>query len=185
MENIEEIDKLFENIESKDDKIRYAAFQELLRITETPVTWVYDKWFVLTGKLASGNSYQRSIGLLLLANLCKSDTENRFGEILGLYFSFFEDEKFITARQCIQNVWKIAIVNGSYQKKVIGQLESSYSENKHLSPHGNLIKQDIISSLLQIYKHSHDESVRDKMQELIGAETDAKLQKTLSKLVVS
>jgi hypothetical protein len=183
MENIEQIDLLFTDLESKDNTIRYAAFQKLLAETENSVPWVYDKWYILTDKLLSDNSYQRSIGLMLLANLAKSDTENRFANILGQYISFFEDEKFITSRQCIQHVWKIALCNNANKNFIIKQLEISYNENKHLSPHGNLIKQDIISSLYQIYKHTNDTKILTKVNELIDAELDSKMVKTLKKIL--
>jgi len=182
MEEILHIDNLFDALDSKDDKVRYPAFQELLKITEQQVTWIYDKWFLLTDKLSSDNSFQRSIGLMLLANLCKSDTEHRFLELLDRYLDFFEDEKFITSRQCIQNVWKIAIVHPLYQKKIVEELESSFFDNKN--PHVNLIKQDIISSLHQIYLNTNNEEIKLKINELIESENDAKLVKSLKKLVV-
>jgi hypothetical protein len=185
MEEIEIINKLFTDIESKDDNIRFNAFKELLEITENNVSWVYDKWFVLVDKLYSGNSFQRSIGLMLLANLSKSDLENRFETILDHYLEFFEDEKFITSRQCIQNVWKIALSNDFSKKKIIQKLKESYFENINLSKHGNLIKQDIIGSLTQIFIITKDESISELINYLIGSENEEKLIKSLNKIVSS
>jgi hypothetical protein len=183
MEDLEQIDKLFEVLESKDDNIRFKAFKDLMLITENEVPWIYDKWFVLEHKLTSNNSYQRSIGLMLLANLSKSDTENRFSAILDKYLDFFEDEKFITSRQCIQNVWKIAVVHDSNKKKIIPSLEKSYFENINLSKHGNLLKQDIIGSLNQIYRLTKDEGLKNKICTLIESEIDEKFVKTLRKII--
>jgi hypothetical protein len=179
---MEQIDELFRLLESKDGKIRYNALQELIGITDQPVEWVYDKWYVLENKLSSDNSYQRSIGLMLLANLSKSDTDNRISGILSTITGFFEDEKFITSRQCIQLVWKIALNNKANCRLIINELSKTYFENIHLKEHGNLIKQDVIFSLCQIAKFA-EKSAYDKAVELIGNETDAKLIKSLNPML--
>jgi hypothetical protein len=183
MTQILKIDKLFADLECKDDKVRYPAFKELLSLSEEKVNWVYDKWFELTGKLKSDNSYQRSIGLMLLANLAKSDSENRIVAILDMYLEFFEDDKFITSRQCIQNVWKIAIENQNNKKRIVKELEKTYYDNKNHHKHSNLIKQDVIGSLNMIFKQTNDEEIRKKINELIDSELDDKLIKTLRKIV--
>ena len=184
LDDIIRIDKLFEDLESKDNKIRFEAFQELIRLTENKVNWIYDKWFVLLDKLSSNNSFQRSIGLMLIANLAKSDQENRVGAILADYLNSFDDEKFITSRQCIQNVWKIAICNKSNCSRILVELEKTYFENIHLKTHGNLIKEDVVFSLCQISKHTSDKAILDKANELIDNEIDPKLVKSLKKVLI-
>lgn len=177
------INGLFENLNSKDGKIRYEAMQELIRISENKVEWLYDKWFVLLDKLTSENSYQRSIGLMLLANLAKSDLENRMGGVLSDYLKFIEDEKFITSRQCIQNIWKIAVCNPSNCVLIIRELERTYFENIHLKTHGNLIKEDVIFCLCQIAKQLNDKSIFDKAVGLTDQEIDPKLVKSLKNVL--
>ena len=177
-----EIDKLFELLESKTDSLRYEAFKKLLAITDKKVKWIYDKWFALVKKLSSENSFQRSIGLLLLANLAKSDSENRFAKIIDDYLLHINDEKFITARQCIQNIWRIATGLKIHEQKIIDALIGSYYENLHLKTHGNLIKQDIILSLTEIYKHNKDKKLAAVIDSFIEEENDIKLKKILSKV---
>jgi hypothetical protein len=182
--DLTKIDQLFEELNSKDGKIRHNALLEIIEITNNKVVWVYDKWYVLQDKLLPDNSYQRSIGLMLLANLAKSDVENRMGAILDNYFTFFNDEKFITSRQCLQNVWKIAVCHTSNGIRVVKELEKTYFENIYLALHGNLIKEDVIFSLVQIAKHSQDKSALQKANELIDHEIDDKLIKSLRKILI-
>ncbi|HPS14155.1 MAG TPA: hypothetical protein PLB87_12810, partial [Prolixibacteraceae bacterium] len=78
-------------------------------------------------------------------------------------------------------VWKIAIEHASYQKKIVGELCRSYYENEN--PHSNLIKQDVIVSLKQIFLYSGDNGIRSKIDELIDSENDGKLIKSLKKLL--
>lgn len=185
MEDINKIDGLFVDLDSKDNRIRYEAFRILLETTENKVIWVYDKWYDLEKKLYSDNSYQRSIGLMLLANLCRSDTESRFDKIIDRYIEMFEDEKFITSRQCIQNAWKIAAAKDSYRGIVAKALMNTYYENVHLKSHGNLIKEDVIFSLCRISELTGDGSFRRNAGELIESENDIKLKKALNKVLTA
>jgi hypothetical protein len=153
-------------------------------MTDYEVEWVYVKWYDLIGMLKSNNSFHRSIGLLVLANLAKSDIDNKFDEILIDYLKFFDDEKFITSRQCIQNVWKVAIAKASCTQKILDELEKTYYENAHIDKHGNLIKQDVILSMFQIYKATKNEIVQGLINKLIHSENDSKLIKSLQKIIV-
>jgi hypothetical protein len=180
---LKEIDKLFEDLLSKNNKIRFAAFKEVHALTDKKVIWIYDRWFELVEKISSENSYQRTIGLTLLANLCKSDDENRFSKIIDAYLEHLDDEKFITARLCIQAVWKIALVNDRLRRKIIDSLEQSYWGNIHLKTHGNLIRQDIVTSLNQIFQNTKDKEVINLVLRIAAEETDDKIIKKLNALV--
>jgi hypothetical protein len=183
MVSLKELDKLFIDLESKNDKIRFPAFKKIHELTDEKVKWIYDKWFVLIEKTDSENSFQRSIGLTLLANLAKSDVENRFGKIIDEYLEHFEDEKFITARLCIQNAWKIAVENKKLLKIIVGKLKNSYSKNIHLNTHANLIKQDIIGSLAKISVLAKNKNAAELIDSFIENENDLKFQEVLRGVV--
>lgn len=182
MTSIEKIDFLFENLASNDDKLRYAAFKEILELTEKKVKWIYDKFYLLTEKLSSENSYQRSIGFMVLANLCKSDDENRIQPLLPVLLKQLNDEKFITSRQSIQAVWKFALNNEAMKSFVLKSLGNEFYDNRHLSTHGNLIKQDIIGSIKLIADNANDVKILSLISDLITEENDPKLQKVLKKI---
>lgn len=142
-----QIDLLVEDVGSKDNKIRKMALDNLLKITEEKIDWVYDIWDIFSEKLYSNNSYQRSIGVFLLSNLAKSDYEHRFVEEVDKYLSLMEDEKFVTSRQTIQSAWKVAIVYDEIREKIVRYLYTMFTENKFLEVHAILIRKDIITSL--------------------------------------
>ena len=83
---------------------------------------------------------------MLLANLSYSDTENRIESIIDKYFSHFNDEKFITSRQCIQNIWKIAVNKPALKDKIVNHLKSFHYSGQH----SNLIELDIQNTLKKI-----------------------------------
>jgi glycyl-tRNA synthetase beta subunit len=179
--DLKELDLHFENLSSKDDKVRYPSFKAVHAETNNEVLWIYDKWPQLVEKLSSDNSFQRSIGALLLLNLVKSDKENKVYQIIDKLINVAEDEKFITARLCLQNLWKAAIKNPDLLKKVSEFLETTYYENVHLNSHANLIKQDAFLSLTEIYKKTGDAKVKTIIDNIFNTETDEKIKKVLKK----
>ena len=147
----ENIYNLMNQLNNKDNKTRKEALDQLLDMTEEKVDWIYDVWDILVDKLQSDNSYQRSIGVLLLSNLAKSDQMKKFNDLLNRYLGLMEDEKFITSRQTIQSAWKVAVAIESLRQIIIDYLFTMFSDNKHLVAHANLIRKDIAQSLVHIH----------------------------------
>ncbi len=174
--------KHIENLTSTDDKIRLGALQNLLRITESKVDWVYEVWDLLLEKLDHENSYQRSIAGMLLCNLAKSDVENRLGVCLDRLLTHTKDEKFITSRQCIQNIWKAAATNKSNREKVLKHLEKRFTECAN-EKHYNLIRQDIIQSMMLLYGKEGDTGLLTRVQRLIAKEKEMKYRKQYEALL--
>ena len=178
------IQKRIEELSSTDDKIRLDALQATLKLTESKVDWVYEVWDLLLEKLDHENSYQRSIGVMLLCNLAKSDAENRLAGSLNRLLAHTEDEKFITSRQCIQNIWKVAAANKSNREKVLKHLEKRFVESA-AEKHSNLLRQDIIQSMLALYKAEKDEGLSTRIQALIAREQEPRYRKRYETLLKS
>ena len=96
-----DIASLVDRLASQEDKIRYPAFL-LLRARSMLASDLYPYWDVFAEKLASSNSYQRSIGAMLLTANARWDDSGRMRAVLPAYFALFSDEKPITVRQAIQ-----------------------------------------------------------------------------------
>jgi hypothetical protein len=62
------------------------------------VDWAYEAWDGLLQKLDDQSSCQRSIALLLLSNLAKSDTWGRLIGSLDRLLAHTNDDSFITSR---------------------------------------------------------------------------------------
>ena len=174
--------KRIDDLGSSDDKIRLDALQTLLKMTETEVDWVYDVWDHLLEKLDHENSYQRSIGILLLCNLSKSDTEDRLKSALDRLLIHTRDEKFITSRQCIQNIWKAAATNKANREKVLKHLEKRFVECAD-EKHYNLLRQDIIQSMVSLKNFEGEDGLLPKVQALISKELDLKNRKKYEALL--
>jgi hypothetical protein len=177
-----DIKKSIADLGSTDDRIRMDALRTLLKRTESKVDWIYDVWDHLLKKLDNGNSYQRSIGVKLLCNLAKSDTEDRLRLALDRLLIHTKDEKFITSRQCLQSIWKAAATTESNREKVLKHLEKRYIECAN-EKHHNLLRQDIIQSMVLLHKQDGDDELLPRARTLIAKEQDMKYRKQYETLL--
>lgn len=114
---------LVEMLSLKEDNIRYQAF--LLLMSRSAIfDDVYPFWDIFCDKIKSENSYQRSIGLMLIAENARWDTRNRTEGIIDDYLVLLQDEKPITVRQCVQSLGKIAAYKPELSCKIASKLIS-------------------------------------------------------------
>jgi len=116
-----EISNLVELLIEKNDKVRYQAFL-LLQYRSMFFDDVYPFWEIFRLKLSGSNSYQRSIGIMLLAENVKWDSENKMETSLDDCVELLKDEKPITVRQSIQSLGKIAVVKPDLNERIANML---------------------------------------------------------------
>jgi hypothetical protein len=146
----ESLAQLLRDLESKDDGVRKAAFDELLAQAEQPVDWFDDAFDALADKLGSGNSFQRNIGVMLLSGLAKSDSAGRLASVADRCLALLEDEKFITTRMAAQSVWKIGAAQPALRPRIVDGLMRALDRSR-MNAHPNLIRQDIVAGLMRIH----------------------------------
>jgi len=119
--DISDLPQIVEWLSKKDDKIRYQALQ-LLQYRSRYSNDVYPFWDIFRLKLKSDNSYQRSIGVMLMAENAEWDLDNRMDDSLDEYLEVLHDEKPVTIRQCIQSLGKIVPYKPDLNKKIAAAL---------------------------------------------------------------
>lgn len=119
----DDIPQLVEWLSLKDDTARYQAFL-LLQNRSVFFEDVYTHWDIFRDKLKSDNSYQRSIGLMLIAENVRWDAERCMDTTIDEYLELLNDEKPITIRQCIQSLDKIVTYKPELNNKVASALIS-------------------------------------------------------------
>jgi len=170
------------NLGSSDDKVRMSALQTILKLTDHNVDWVYDIWDDLFEKLKDDNSFQRSIAIMVICNLAKSDTEHRLSNSMDLLLAHTKDDKFITSRQCIQNIWKLAFTSRQARDRVLDHLEKRFRECEN-EKHYNLIRTDILQSIMLISDPKKDEALLARVRALVMEEKEAKYRKKYEALI--
>jgi len=178
----DDIPQLVDWLSLKDNNIRYQALL-LLQHRSGFFDDVYTYWDTFRDKLKSDNSYQRSIGLMLIAENAKWDAENRIEDIIDEYLELLNDEKPITIRQCIQSLGKIVPYKPGLNKKIAGRLIlfnlMAIKETMRKS-----ILLDILNVLIIIRKkHKTDEIESFILDALLGEILDKKSKKQIEALL--
>jgi hypothetical protein len=117
----EEIDFLVACLARKEDDPRYRALL-LLQSRSVSTPYVYRYWDVFRDKLRSDNSYQRSIGMLLLAANARWDEGGRCTEALDDMTKLLGDEKPVTIRQCVGALEAVALAVPEVRAKICARL---------------------------------------------------------------
>lgn len=165
----------------KDDKIRYQAFL-MLQYRSRQCDDVYPFWETFQTKMKSDNSYQRSIGLMLIAENTKWDVENKLDNSIDEYLNLLNDEKPITIRQCIQSLSRIVPYKLNLYDKVVRALLSLDMEKVKETMRKSILL-DIINIFVILKKeYSNDEMESFILTALSGEILDKKSKKQIEAL---
>jgi hypothetical protein len=165
-----------DNLWSKDRDLQNVAFSFVLEATDNPVDWAYEVWDDLVANLKHKDNHNRAIAAQVLCNLAKSDPEKRMLKNFDALLGVTKDDRFVTARHCMQALWKVGTVGKPQQQQLVDGLAERFNEcitEKNCT----LIRSDIIQGLKNLYDSVKDETIRDRALALIDTEADAKYRK--------
>jgi hypothetical protein len=171
----------FDNLFSQDRELQNQAFTYILAETERPVDWAYEAWDKLVAGLRHEDNHVRAIASQVLGNLAKSDPEGRMLNDLPSLLNVTRDERFVTARHCLQSLWKVGMVGKKQQQVLMDGLELRYRECS-TEKNRTLIRFDILQDLRNLYDAVKDETIKAKALELIAIEKDLKYRKKYTTL---
>lgn len=84
--------------------IYYHCYDVVSDASKKAPSLYYKYWDKFIKLLDHDNSYHRSFGLTLVANLVQVDEEDRLSLIWSRYLEHINDEKFMTGECCINNI---------------------------------------------------------------------------------
>lgn len=130
----------------------------------------YQYWEDFAVLLDHPNSYHRDFALIILANLTPADKENKFLNLFNRYFSHINDEKFMTARKCIQNTAKILESKGELTGDIIDILLDVDNRCDFPLKQKALLKSDVIELFINFYRQINDkEGVNEFVKYELGS----------------
>lgn len=165
-----------DNIRSTDGKLQNEAYYFLMDATAKPVDWAYDAWDELVAGLTHEDNHVRAISSQVLANLGKSDPKGRMFKDFDRLLEVTRDEKFVTARHCLQSIWKVGLGGKKAQELVVKGLEKRFKECEK-EKNGTLIRYDILVGLRNLYDATISSEIRKTALKLIELERDPKYKK--------
>ena len=172
----EKIHSDLDAVRSADRLAQGKAFQDLMAATDRPVDWAYEAWDEVLAGLRDKDNHVRAIAAQVLCNLAKSDPKGRMLKDFGALLAVTKDERFVTARHCMQSLWKVGVAGAKQQKKYMDGLSRRFAECS-AEKNCTLIRYDILQSLRNVYDVVKDEHIRTRAEALIATEDDAKYQK--------
>lgn len=165
-----------QNLHSDDRELQNQAFMYLLAATEHPVPWAYEVWDELVATLHHKNNRQRAIAAQILCNLAKSDPEQRMLDDFEVLLAVTKDERFVTARHCLQALWKVGAAGKPQQALLMQGLARRFDECA-AEKNGTLIRYDILQGLRNLYAQVPDEKIKAQALDWIARESDPKYRK--------
>jgi len=170
------IRKHLNNLRSEERELQNQAFFYILEVTEKPVDWAYEVWDELVAGLRHKDNHVRAISAQVLCNLAKSDPENRMQKDFPALMAVTKDERFVTARHCLQSIWKVGASGKETQQMVLEAFTERF-RNCTSEKNCTLIRYDIIQGMKNLYEEVKDEDIKTKALELIETEEDLKYRK--------
>jgi len=171
-----EIRAALTDVRSQDSSAQNKAYTDLMALTSQQVDWAYEAWDELLQGLRHKDNHVRAISAQVLCNLAKSDPEKRMLGDLAALIAVTKDERFVTARHCLQSLWKVGVVRPEQRTKLVDGMAARFRECVS-EKNGTLIRFDIAQGLRRLYDEVKDEQIRRTALELIETETDAKYRK--------
>jgi len=168
--------KHLDNICYEDRQLQNKSYMTLMEMTEKPVDWAYEAWDELVEGLTHKDNHVRAISAQLLANLAKSDSKGRMFKDFEKLLNVTKDERFVTARHTMQNIWKIGLGGKKAQQLVVQGFEKRFKECIN-EKNCTLIRYDINVALRNLYDATTSSEIKEKALELIELEEDAKYKK--------
>lgn len=174
----DDLEQLIEWLSEKNDKIRYQSLL-LLKNRSLYFDDVYQFWDEFREKLKSQNSYQRSIGAMLIADNAKWDKYNKLDDIIEEYFILLDDEKLITVRQCIQALQNIVPYKKQLHFKIASRIMAiNICDIKETMRKPILL--DILNVLAMIRKYQTTDEIDEYISNaLLGGLLDKKSKKQI------
>jgi hypothetical protein len=170
-----------DNIRSTDKDLQNQAYYAVIEMTDKPVDWAYEVWDGLVADLKHNDNHVRAIAAQVLSNLAKSDPDKRILKDFDALIAVTKDERFVTARHCMQSLWKVGVAGEAQRQKYLDGMVHRYEECV-TEKNATLIRSDILQSLRNVYDVAKDEAIRQKALALIETETDAKYRKKYASL---
>jgi hypothetical protein len=170
-----------DNLWSEDRDLQNKAFFHILEMTDKPVDWTYEVWDELVRNLDHKDNHNRAIAAQVLCNLAKSDPKGRMLKDFDALLAVTRDERFVTARHCMQAIWKVGSAGKKQQKILVDGLAGRFEEcitEKNCT----LIRYDIIQGLRNLYNEVGDDKIKEKALELIETEEGQKYRKKYASL---
>ena len=145
------IGDLLEFTSSEKATIKYKSLKVLTLLSEQNSKLLYSKWDFFVNLLDNENTFLRTIGATIIANLTIVDKDQKFENIFDKYYNLLEDKSMINAANIAQRSGIIAKAKPHLQDEITNKL-SNIDKTHHSLECKNIIKGKIILSFEEYFE---------------------------------
>lgn len=154
-----------------DRERQNAAYASVMEATAAAVPWAHDVWDEVVANLAHPDNHNRAIAAQVLCNLAAHDPTERVLDDLDALVHLTRDARFVTARHCLQSLWRIGLGGAAARRAVVAALDRRYRSAGD-EKNGTLVRSDIVAGLRRLHDAVGDPEVEATARALIEVEPD-------------
>ncbi|KPL04909.1 MAG: hypothetical protein AMJ73_03210 [candidate division Zixibacteria bacterium SM1_73] len=155
MNDEKSLSEVIRGLASEKPKIKYQSGKILMFLSQENPKMLYPKWDSFVDLLNNENTFMKSIGIIIISNLTRTDTKNKFDKIFDKFYKLLNDESMITAANLAGYSGMIGQAKPELQTKITNSLLSI--DKTHHSPEcKNIIKGKAILSLGEYFEQAKD-----------------------------
>ena len=124
---------LLEGVAHQKAAVRYGCSKVLMDLSEENPEKLYPHFNFFVNMLDSKYRILTWTALAIIANLTKTDTDNKFDAIFGKYYSFLDKEYMVTVANVVGNSGKIALAKPYLVPEITNELLKV--EHLSITPH--------------------------------------------------
>ena len=155
--------ELLYSTSSEKASVKYKSLKVLKLLSQDQSEMLYKEWDFFVKLLDNNNTFLRAIGVKIITNLVRVDTENKFDIIFDKYYNLLNDKSMINAANVAENSGIIAKEKPYLQKKIINKL-FDIDKTHHSSEYKNIIKGKAIQSF---YEHFNEFKDKEKIIQFV------------------
>ena len=166
------LQKLLDGVLSKEDAVRYGSFKALNVLSEKYPEKLYGKWDFFANLINSGNAFHKYIAIYIIANLTKTDPENKVEKLFADYYGLLGDKSVIPAGHVAAKSGIIALAKPELQAEITNRL---LDIDSMVQRHKDLVKAGAIEAFDAYFEQSKDQ---ERIVEFVKAQLDCESPKT-------
>ena len=169
---------------NKSINVYYHSYHIINKVSLINPLHVYEFWNNFVKLLSHNNSYHRGYGMNLLANLITVDNDNKFNDIIDLFFKQLYDEKISNRKSCITNSHRILKNKSDLIETVIPKIVESLRFNSNSDKHQNYLISEFIKLLSEFKpKITRLKSVKSFLNDVLNESASDKVKREINKLL--
>ncbi|MFC1914835.1 hypothetical protein ACFLWK_01100 [Chloroflexota bacterium] len=166
--------ELLDGLKSKKETLRYNCSKVLTLISEESGEVLYPRWDYFVGLLSRDNTYWKISALLIIANLTRVDTENRFEKMFDKYYQLLDDRSMVTAIYAASSSGRIVRAKPELETRITGEL-LNIDQTHHRPGRKDLVKAGAIEAFREYFASARD---RDGIIRFVRQQLDSESPKT-------